>query len=82
MTVSVFRNLLRSRECGLEVCHAIRNATSEQERGQQTAGWIEEEHWSCFGDTERVRDAYVRLRVEPPPVRRHRTVDQRLVAAE
>jgi ketosteroid isomerase-like protein len=36
------------------------------------------EHSLCLRDTEPVRIPHVRMRVEPPAVRRHRTVDQRL----
>jgi ketosteroid isomerase-like protein len=39
---------------------------------------IDKEHWLRLRDTEPVPIPHVRMRVQPPPVRLHRTVDQRL----
>jgi ketosteroid isomerase-like protein len=53
-------------------------ATKAPQRSRERAALIEEEHWPCVRDTESMPGSHVRMRVKPPPVRRHRTVDQRL----
>jgi len=59
--------------------HAELGATKAPQRSHERAASIEEKHWPCVRDTESVRGSYLRMRVKPPPVRRHRTVDQRLL---